>query len=89
METEYLLFFGTSEDGRGNPDYVGRTTDKKQAYKHFKLCENNPYSNNKVMILTDDEFTTASESMLSPETSAFKTFERDYGPITNIFSDEY
>lgn len=28
LPTIYLLFGGTSEDGRGNPEYIGCTTDK-------------------------------------------------------------
>jgi len=33
--------------------YVGRTTDKTVAEKHYKQCRKNPYSTGKVQIVTD------------------------------------
>ena len=53
METWYLLYGGESEDGRGSGKYIGRTTDKTVAEKHFKQCRKNPYSTGKVQIVTD------------------------------------
>ena len=35
MDNWYLLFDGTSTDGRGQPKYVGRTLSKKNAKKAF------------------------------------------------------
>ena len=52
-ETLYLLFDGTSEDGRGDGTYCGRTTDKSVARKHYDECESNPYSVGKVIAVTD------------------------------------
>lgn len=58
MSTWYLLFEGSSADGRGNPDYVGRTTDPAAAKKHFRMVDyrKDPYSTGKVMIVTDSTF---------------------------------
>lgn len=63
MDAEYLLFDGTSTDGRGAPKYIGRTTDKKKAEKHYKSCQS-PYSTGKIMVLTDDSFYQAIQSDL-------------------------
>lgn len=52
-ETWFLLFDGSSPDGRGFPEYVGRTTDAKAAKKHFTKCHKNPYSTGSVFIVTD------------------------------------
>jgi len=52
-ETWYLLFGGSSPDGRGEGDYVGRTTDKKVAFKHFNRISKDPYSTGCVKIITD------------------------------------
>ena len=52
-ETLYLLFDGTSEDGRGDGTYCGRTTDKSVARKHYDECKSNPYSVGKVIVVTD------------------------------------
>lgn len=55
-ETWYLLFDGQSEDGRGSPSYIGRTTDKWKAKAHFDHCNMNPYSTGKVVIVTDEKY---------------------------------
>ena len=52
----YLLFDGSSCDGRGEPKYSGRTYSKEEAIKHYQDCKNNPYSFGKVMILTESTF---------------------------------
>lgn len=49
----YLLYDGTSVDGRGIPDYVGRTTNKEVARKHHKNVRSSPYSTGKVMVAND------------------------------------
>jgi hypothetical protein len=53
MSLWYLLFDGSSTDGRGEPKYTGRTTHKELAKKHFKKVDKNPYSTGKVMIAND------------------------------------
>lgn len=53
MSLWYLLFDGSSPDGRGEPKYVGRTTHKEEAKKHFNKVESSPYSTGKVMIAND------------------------------------
>jgi hypothetical protein len=52
-ETWYLLFAGTSVDGMGDGNYVGRTTDKSVAKTHWDECRSNPYSVGKVIAVTD------------------------------------
>ena len=54
-DTLYLLFDGSSPDGRGRADYIGRTTDAKVARKHFDKCKNDFYSTGKVIAVTDTE----------------------------------
>lgn len=58
-EVWYILFGGTSEDGRGRGTYIGRTTDKTVAKKHYEHCRKDPYSTGRVVIYTD---TSASEA---------------------------
>lgn len=53
MKTWYLLYDGSSADGRGTPRYIGRTLDKVVAERHYKKCENDPYCTGKVIIITD------------------------------------
>ena len=53
MSLWYLLFDGSSPDGRGEPKYTGRTTHKAVAKKHFKKVDSNPYSIGRVMIASD------------------------------------
>lgn len=52
-ETWYLLFGGSSPDGRGEGGYVGRTIDKKLAFKHFNRISKDPYSTGYVTVITD------------------------------------
>lgn len=56
-QTWYLLFGGSSVDGRGTGEYVGRTTDKKAAQKHWQKCKKNPCSVGGVVIVTDTKRT--------------------------------
>lgn len=51
--TWYLLFDGTSVDGRGEGRYIGRTTDPEKAKRHYQKCSENPYSVGHVAIVTD------------------------------------
>ena len=53
--TLFLLYSGTSEDGRGSANYAGRTTDKAKAKKHYEKCIKNPYSTGYVVILQGDK----------------------------------
>ncbi len=55
----FLLFDGSSPDGRGYPDYIGRTTNRKEAHKHYRLCKDNPYSTGCVKVATDTEYRLA------------------------------
>ena len=55
MEEWFLLYDGSSVDGRGSPDYFGRTKDRKLAMEWLKERETNPYSIARVMIITDTE----------------------------------
>jgi len=54
METWFLLFGGSSEDGSGPGKYVGRTTDKQAAIAHHQKCTSDPYNSGYVMIVKDD-----------------------------------
>ena len=62
LGTIYVLYGGTSCDGRGNPTYVGRTTDMKEAREHLKKGQSNPYSIGSVWAMTDTEFHMIRES---------------------------
>lgn len=62
MSLWYLLFDGSSEDGRGEPKYIGRTTSKEIAKKHFMKVNRSPYSTGKVMIADDFSFSRAIDS---------------------------
>lgn len=55
----FLLYDGSSPDGRGHPEFVGRTTDPKEAKAHWEKCQN-PYSTGKVVIVTDEKQEQAS-----------------------------
>jgi len=52
-QTWYLLYAGVSEDGMGEPGYVGRTTDIKEAKKHYEEVTSDLYSTGKVIAVTD------------------------------------
>jgi hypothetical protein len=60
MDTWYLLYGGTSEDGSGPGTYMSRTTDKTAARRHYTECRKNPYSVGKVTIITDTKLEQAS-----------------------------
>ena len=53
-KTWYVLYDGSSNDGRGEPSFMKRTTSKSEAYKHYLGCQKNPYSNGKARIITDE-----------------------------------
>ena len=55
MKTEwYLLYGGSSVDGRGDAVYKGRTIEKSEALAFYvKHIKDNPYSTGKVQIVTD------------------------------------
>lgn len=59
LTTVYLLFDGTSVDGRGEPEYAGKTTHIKIAKAHFEKCRKNPYSIGRVMVANDFKFFVA------------------------------
>jgi hypothetical protein len=53
--TWYILYDGQSVDGRGNPEFYKRTTDKQEAMEHWKKCKEDPYSIGKVVAYTDEQ----------------------------------
>ena len=55
MDPWFILYDGTSPDGRGSPQFCGRTTDPIEARKHFLKCDSDPYSTGRVRIVTDRE----------------------------------
>lgn len=59
MKNWFLLFGGSSPDGRGEPKFIERTTNKRKAKSHYKKCEKDPYSTGQVMIVTDGELEIA------------------------------
>jgi hypothetical protein len=59
MNPWFLLFDGSSPDGRGDPDYIGRTTDKAKAKAHAKKCSENPYCTGYVVVCTDTQYRRA------------------------------
>lgn len=61
MSVVYLMFDGSSVDGRGQPNYTGKTTSKTIAKKHYNKCKKNPYSTGKVMVATDFAFVMATD----------------------------
>jgi hypothetical protein len=56
--TWFLLYGGSSTDGRGEPKFEGRTTDKKKAIKFFKRDGGSPYSLDEVKVVTDKSIHT-------------------------------
>lgn len=61
MSDWYLLFDGSSPDGRGYPKFVGRTTNKAEAKKHHEKVSRDPYSTGMVMIANDNSYTRADD----------------------------
>ena len=65
IETWFLLFGGSSVDGRSNGShcgpYEGRTTDRVVAQKHYREMRRNPYSIGEVRIITDDSVRVATD----------------------------
>jgi hypothetical protein len=51
----FLLYDGTSVDGRGSGTYCGCTTNKVVAKRHWDKCKKNPYSTGRVLALTATE----------------------------------
>lgn len=60
MITWFLLYDGTSEDGRGLGYYCGRTTDAKLAKLHYDKCRSSSYNTGYVDIVTDNKLERAS-----------------------------
>lgn len=58
-KTIFLLYGGSSADGRGSGRYIGRTEDKEKAKKHYLKVYNDPYSTGQVKILSKGEETVA------------------------------
>lgn len=54
MSYWYLLFGGSSVDGRGEGKYIGRTLNRNEAIAHFYQCNSDPYSTGYVLIISDE-----------------------------------
>ena len=54
-EPWYILYGGSSVDGRGPGKYVGRTIDVFVAARHYIKISKSPYSTGYVEVITDDE----------------------------------
>lgn len=63
-ETWFLLFDGSSPDGRGPGQYIGRTTDVKAATWHFRKVDGDPYSTGYVLIVSDTACIRANEKQM-------------------------
>lgn len=53
MPPIYMLYDGSSVDGMGKPDYVGRTTSKAEAREFMDRHKGSPYWIGCVKVLTD------------------------------------
>jgi hypothetical protein len=53
LPTWYLMFDGSSPDGRGNAEFIGRTEDAEISWKHYAKCCDDPYSTGYVLRVTD------------------------------------
>ena len=51
----FLLYGGCSSDGRGTPEFEGRTTSIEEAAKHFRSVNNSAYSFGCVDIVSDTD----------------------------------
>jgi hypothetical protein len=49
----FVLFGGSSVDGRGEGSFLRRTTDASEAAAHFQKCANDFYSIGYVLKITD------------------------------------
>jgi hypothetical protein len=52
IDTIYLLYDGSSADGRGIPNYIGWTSNKDEAAAHSSKCRANPYCTGYVSVVT-------------------------------------
>jgi len=68
----FLLFDGTSSDGRGPAAYCGRTTDIATAERYLQKFKAGPYSVGGVRVATDTEFRLLG-------TRDFQTLRERYG----------
>jgi len=53
MNNWYLMYDGSSSDGLGEPEYVGRTTDKEIAREFYLRNKDSPYWTGHVDIVSD------------------------------------
>lgn len=51
-ETWFILYDGTSVDGKEGGHYCGRTIDKEVAKQHYKNCLANPHNTGGVVAYT-------------------------------------
>lgn len=54
----YLLYDGSSPDGRGEPSFKRATKSVSEAIKHFMKVTTDPYSQGKVQILREHTLDT-------------------------------
>lgn len=52
----FILYDGTSVDGRGTGNFLKATESKEEALVHYKNIKLDPYSIGKVQVLTEDIF---------------------------------
>lgn len=60
MAKWYLMYDGSSPDGRGGAKYFGRTTDREIAEEFYLSNKKNPYWTGYVDIVTYDKITRMS-----------------------------
>jgi hypothetical protein len=58
--TWYLLYDGSSTDGRGSAKFIGRTLSEEFAKKHNEECKSSPYSFGYVEVVTNYNLTRMS-----------------------------
>ena len=61
----YLLFGGSSQDGRGTGTYFGRTTDQNAAREHYDSLVTNPFSIGRVEVVTDERIVGAARGRMT------------------------
>ncbi|ATW62742.1 hypothetical protein SCBWM1_gp58 [Synechococcus phage S-CBWM1] len=85
----FLLFSGTSVDGRGTGKYSSRTTEESVALSHLKNECSSPYSTGSVHIVGDDSiYIVAGEEMFQHCLYLVKIRNEDTEPDSRVDSTE-
>lgn len=88
-KTWFLLYGGTSCDGRGQPTYVGRTTCPKKALKHQQMLEKgSPYSLGHVEAITDTSSVRCGLNELQSRVDADKRIKAALKSVSGPFRKE-